>query len=233
MRILISVLLLWTCSAAGQDLLDSYTPEALEKLGDARYKRGQPDHALLYYSKSIEKEPNRISSILAAARILESGFREEAARTLFERVLSQDPVNPDALDGLSRLAATPAERLAAARKLLSVSRGERASRTRTRIRIMEALGDRPAFEPSDTGKSYTYKLQPAGPNCMECNPGSEDFLVLPFVAPNGEVIRLLIGTANDGIWLTHSGGQGIGCEAPIQDPISLAGVALGWATFAR
>lgn len=212
MRILISILLLWTCSAAGQDLLDSYTPEALEKLGDARYKRGQPDQALLYYSKSIEKEPNRISSILAAARILESGFREEAARTLFERVLSQNPVNPDALDGLSRLAATPTERLAAARKLLFVSRGERANRTRTRIRIMEALGDRPAFEPSDTGKSYTYKLQLAGPNCPECDPGSEEFLVLQFAAPNGEVVRLLIGTANDGVWLTDRAAKVLGAK---------------------
>ena len=45
LRILISVLLLWSCSAAGQDLLDNYKPEALEQLGDARYKRGQPDQA--------------------------------------------------------------------------------------------------------------------------------------------------------------------------------------------
>lgn len=212
LRILISVLLLWSCSAAGQDLLDNYKPEALEQLGDARYKRGQPDQALLYYSKSIEKEPNRISSILAAARILESGFREEAARTLFERVLSLDPANLDALDGLSRLATTPAERLAAARKLLSVSAGERASRTRTRIRIMEALGDRPAFEASDTGKSYVYKLQRVGPNCPECNPGSEDFLVLPFVAPNGEVLRFLIGTANEGVWLTQRAAKALAAK---------------------
>lgn len=212
MRLLVVVFLFLGPVFSGQDLLDSYSPDALEKYGDARYQRGQPDQALPYYAKSIEKQPERVSSILAAARILESGFRPGAAEELYRRVTLIEPRNRGAIEGLARVARTPQLRLAALRRVVSVSGGETATKARREIRLLEALGGRTEFEASQADRPYVFELGRAGPNCKECNPGAEDFLVLPLMTPGRARLRLLIGTATDGIWLTSGAARALGAR---------------------
>jgi hypothetical protein len=214
-----SILVAVMCVLAGpvlsQTLLDSLPAGQLEKFGAQRYRTGRPDLALPFYEKAIEKEPGRVSSLLAAAAILESDFQGDRAVALFQRVLAIEPRNRNALAGISRLAETSEERLSALRRLSAASRGEEASLVRERVRAVEALGGRPAFEVADPGKSYSFKLE-RGRGDKDLNPGWEDYPVLPVVAPNGETLMLLIGTANEGIWLTPAAAQALGARVLFQ-----------------
>lgn len=193
-----------------QTLLDNYPPDVLEKFGAEHYGRGQPDQALEYYAKAIEKEPTRISSLLAAAKILESGFQTQIAVALFRRVLAIEPNSRDALAGISHSAQSPDERVSAARKLVSIAKGGESRLALERVRMLEALGGRPAFETADTGRSYRYALvtfqlqgrsQPQPPAHA-----------LSIVAPNGERLTFLISTATEGICMNRRAAKAFGAR---------------------
>lgn len=191
-----------------QTLLDNYPPDVLEKFGAERYGRGQPDQALEYYAKAIEKEPARISSLLAAAKILESGFQTQTAVALFRRVLAIEPNSRDALAGISRSAQSPDDRLSAARKLVSIAKGGEARLALERVRILEALGGRPAFAAADPGRSYRFALV----TVQLRSPPQPPFHALSIVAPNGERLTFLISTATEGICINRRAARAFGAR---------------------
>ncbi|MGJ5817702.1 hypothetical protein [Paludibaculum fermentans] len=207
-QLVIPLSLAFCSPLSAQQLLDSYTPDQLEKLGAARFQGGQPDLALPYYAKALDKDPARISSLVAAAGIQESGFRREQALALYRRALTLDPGNLDALTFLSRSAPTPAEQQASTRQLASMATGEQAARARMRLRELDALGGRPAFEVADTTRPYYFELEDPGRDV----PFGMTFAVLVVPTPNGGRIRLLLSTATEGIWLRKSAAKALGAR---------------------
>ncbi|MBN9659632.1 MAG: hypothetical protein J0H49_15725 [Acidobacteria bacterium] len=191
-----------------QVLLDSYTAEQLEKLGEARYESGKPDLALPLYAKALEKDPARVPSLVAAARILESGFQRDQAVVLFRRALAIDPKNLEALSGLSRTAPTWQERRSATQNLAAAGRGAQARLARLQLRQMEALGDRPTFETVDPARSYSFQLEDPG---RDVPPGMT-VPVLTIDTPDGHKLKLLIATAIEGIWLRKSAAKALGAR---------------------
>ncbi|WP_321478172.1 hypothetical protein [uncultured Paludibaculum sp.] len=209
MHLAISLLfLLFSGSLLAQDLLDSYTSAQLEKLGEARYRAGQLDLALPYYEKSLEKEPSRLSSLLNAGKIRESGFQAEQAVALFRRALVIDPKNPEALAGLSRSAPSLEERHSALRELASVATGAQGRVARAQLQVLDALSGRPAFQVADPARPYSFQLEDAG---RDVHPDMT-FPVLRIVAPNGEKISLLVGTAHEGIWMLKRAARALGAR---------------------
>lgn len=201
-------LLLLAGPLSAQALLDSYPPEQLEKLGEARYQGGQPDQALPYYAKALEKDPARLPSLIGAARILESEFQRDQAVALYRRALALDPKNLEALSGLSRSAPTWQERRTATRDLAATAKGAQANLARLRLRELEALGESPVFEAADTTRPYYFELEDPGQDA----PFEMTFTVLRITAPNGGKLRLLIATAIEGIWLRKSAAKALGAR---------------------
>lgn len=207
-RTAITPLVLLPIPLLAQALLDSYPPDQLEKLGEARYQAGNPELALPYFAKALEKDPARLPSLVAAARILESEFQRNQAVALYRRALAIDPQNLDALAGLSSSAPTWQERRSATRDLAAAAHGAQARLARLRLRELEALGDRPAFETADPSRPYYFQLEEPEHDV----PPGMTFPILQVTAPDGSKLRLLIATAIDGIWLRKRAAKALGAR---------------------
>jgi tetratricopeptide (TPR) repeat protein len=214
--LLLTVLI--SSAGAQPTVLEGFAPDALERMGDDFYRKGQFHRAMPFYLEAVEKEPGRVVSLLAIGKILDGGFEREESLGYFRKALAIEPANPEVLFHCANAVAARSEQIALLEQYAAANIKNRPEWERQtalgRLALLKALGDKPLAQPAGARRAYELKLLPTS-NYARNPLGRSATEFAPAVAvsaPGGTALKFLVGTATDGLWLTERAAKKLGAK---------------------
>jgi hypothetical protein len=191
---------------------DDDQPRVAAALGEALYRAGRLEEAreLLVSLLTTDDAPATAYALMGLLAVAE-GRAEEAVEWM-ERAMGIDPEDRRVLYRASEAAASRAESLRRLQRYLDLSEGDdpdRVEGARGRVRMLEALGDRPVWVSETTPDRVEVPLQ------LVPLPGGRllGAVVKVRVGEKGKPVRLMLDSGSSGVFLVERMARKRGFEA--------------------